>query len=129
MGRTAPSVAGFRKLFDCQLAASGPVSASPSPTTAATTNQDCRMQPRTHGRARTLIRRRPESPRRIRADMAGDAVGKRELLKEIAEARFVAGEVWEVLGIGPLQINVRQNGLAAMSRTGDVDHIQVMPAD
>ena len=33
MGSTAPSRAGFRNLFECQLPASGPVSASPSPTT------------------------------------------------------------------------------------------------
>src|SRR4051795_10339624 len=38
MGSTAPSVAGFRNLLECQLVASGPVSASPSPTTQATTN-------------------------------------------------------------------------------------------
>jgi hypothetical protein len=37
MGSTAPSVTGFRNLFECQLVASGPVSASPSPTTHATT--------------------------------------------------------------------------------------------
>ena len=36
MGRTTPSVTGFRNLFECQLVASGPVSASPSPTTQAT---------------------------------------------------------------------------------------------
>src|SRR3982750_1194345 len=36
MGSTAPSVAGFRNLFECQLVASGPVSASPSPTTQHT---------------------------------------------------------------------------------------------
>ena len=35
-GSTAPSVAGFRNFAQCQLAASGPVSASPSPTTAKT---------------------------------------------------------------------------------------------
>ena len=37
IGRTAPSRRGLRNLFECQLAASGPVSASPSPTTQATT--------------------------------------------------------------------------------------------
>ena len=37
MGRTAPSVAGSRNLLECQEVASGPVSASPSPTTQATT--------------------------------------------------------------------------------------------
>ena len=36
MGSTAPSVAGLRNLFACQLVASGPVSASPSPITQAT---------------------------------------------------------------------------------------------
>jgi len=36
MGSTAPSRAGFRKSTPVQLPASGPVSASPSPTTAAT---------------------------------------------------------------------------------------------
>src|SRR6516164_2219097 len=31
MGRTAPSVAGFKNLLECQLVAKAPVSASPSP--------------------------------------------------------------------------------------------------
>jgi xylulose-5-phosphate/fructose-6-phosphate phosphoketolase len=35
MGKTAPSLAGLRNLLECQLVASGPVSASPSPTTQA----------------------------------------------------------------------------------------------
>ena len=38
MGSTAPSVAASRNLFECQAVASGPVSASPSPTTQATIN-------------------------------------------------------------------------------------------
>src|SRR5580704_3812770 len=33
MGNTAPSRAGLRNLLECQLVASAPVSASPSPTT------------------------------------------------------------------------------------------------
>src|SRR3712207_677393 len=37
MGRTAPSCTGLRNLFECQLAASAPVSASPSPMTQQTT--------------------------------------------------------------------------------------------
>jgi hypothetical protein len=34
IGRTTPSVTGFRNLLECQLVASGPVSASPSPDDA-----------------------------------------------------------------------------------------------
>jgi hypothetical protein len=37
IGSTAPSPAGSRNLLECQAVASGPVSASPSPTTQATT--------------------------------------------------------------------------------------------
>src|ERR1700733_14299737 len=36
IGRTAPSLAGFRNLLECHEVASGPVSASPSPITHAT---------------------------------------------------------------------------------------------
>ncbi len=36
IGSTTPSVTGFSILVDCQAVASGPVSASPSPTTQAT---------------------------------------------------------------------------------------------
>src|SRR5580698_566275 len=36
IGKTAPSVTGSRNLLECQAVASGPVSASPSPTTHAT---------------------------------------------------------------------------------------------
>ena len=32
IGKTIPSVFGFKNLFKCQLVARGPVSASPSPT-------------------------------------------------------------------------------------------------
>ena len=35
IGKTVPSVIGLINLFKCQLVASGPVSASPSPTTQA----------------------------------------------------------------------------------------------
>src|SRR5579864_242902 len=38
IGSTAPSRAGFRNLLACQEVARGPVSDSPSPTTAATIN-------------------------------------------------------------------------------------------
>ena len=38
IGSTTPSVTGSRNLFECQAVASGPVSASPSPTTAATSS-------------------------------------------------------------------------------------------
>ena len=37
IGRTAPSPAGSSSLFECQLVAIAPVSASPSPTTQQTT--------------------------------------------------------------------------------------------
>src|SRR5205814_6659145 len=37
IGSTAPSVSGLRNLLECHAVASGPVSASPSPTTQATT--------------------------------------------------------------------------------------------
>src|ERR1039457_702149 len=36
IGSTAPSVAGLRNLLECHAVASGPVSASPSPTQQAT---------------------------------------------------------------------------------------------
>jgi len=36
VGSTIPSVRGFTSLLDCQPVASGPVSASPSPTMAGT---------------------------------------------------------------------------------------------
>src|SRR5271157_569917 len=36
IGSTAPSLAGLRNLLECHAVASGPVSASPSPTTQAT---------------------------------------------------------------------------------------------
>ena len=50
-------VAGLRNLFECQLVASGPVSASPSPTTQATTGRDCRTPRRTRARASSRARR------------------------------------------------------------------------
>ena len=58
-----PSVAGSRNLLECHAVASGPVSASPSPTTHGPRNPDCRTPRRKRGSANSRARRpRGSSP-------------------------------------------------------------------
>ena len=54
---TAPSRMGFRNLFECQEVASGPVSASPSPTTTVTMRSGFRMLLRSRARWSIQVRR------------------------------------------------------------------------
>src|SRR5208283_2083971 len=59
-------------------------------------------------------------------DMAGNSAGKRELLEELLQARFVLGDVRIDFTPGAFEVNVAHNGRAAVTGTGDVKHIQVI---
>ena len=61
--------------------------------------------------------------------MAGDAPGKRELREEAFHALFVLGNVRIHLAIRALQVDVGDDGRAAVPRTDDKHHVQVLLLD
>src|SRR5229473_2623278 len=97
MGKTAPSWAGLRNLLECQLVASGPVSASPSPTTQAT----------------------------IRSGLS-KAAPKGELREEAFQAGLVRRNVGIDLAVRSLQVSIGDYPRSAVAGAGDVDHVQIM---
>ena len=130
MGSTAPSVAGFRNLLECQLVASGPVSASPSPTTHAH-NQVGIVE----RRAKSVHQRIAEfaafvdRPRRLRRHVAGYPVGPTELPEQPLDSVAVLLDVGIDLGVGTFQVGVGHQPRTAMSRPDDVNHVQIALAD
>src|ERR1017187_2900512 len=86
IGSTAPSVAGLRNLLECHAVASGPVSASPSPTTQAT------IKPGLSNTApNEWLSESPNSPPlvdragRLGRRMAGYPPGKRKLNEKLPQ--------------------------------------------
>src|SRR6185312_13082340 len=86
---TAPSRAGSRNLFECQLVASAPVSASPSPIT-----QQTKRSGLSNTAPNACSSEYPSSPPSwmepgVWRHMAGDDARKRELFEEPLHPRFV----------------------------------------
>jgi hypothetical protein len=95
-------------LFECQLVASGPVSASPSPITHATMQiRDCRTPHRkratTNSRARRLRGSSPASPAR----RGSECRRERELLEKPPQPVDVFRHVRVILAYGTFEIRVR----------------------
>ena len=67
-----------------------------------------------------------DGTRRFRRHMAGDAAGERELLEQFLHALFVSGDVGIHLGVGAVQPILRHHGIAAVTGTGKVNHIQII---
>jgi hypothetical protein len=61
--------------------------------------------------------------------MAGNTVGKRELLEEPPQTCLIPREVRKNFGVSSFQIGVRQNRLAAMTSAGHANHIQIVFPD
>jgi hypothetical protein len=57
------------------------------------------------------------------ADVAGHAAGCRELAEEPPQARSVLRHLRVDLGVGAFEVQVRQDGRSAVTRTGQVDHL------
>ena len=131
MGRAAPSVAGLRTCLHCQEVASGPVSASP------VANSDRRDQlgiveysAERHGEYR-----KPSSPPSLiepgvsGAQWLGTPPGKENCLNSFC----MPASSWEILGIdlavGAVHIIVGDIEVAARSRAGEKDQIQIVALD
>src|SRR5262245_36395804 len=61
--------------------------------------------------------------------MAGDTAGERELLEKALHPRNVFRDIGVVLGVRPLQVDVDDERRAPMTRTRDINHIQIMLFD
>ena len=116
--------------MECQLVASGPVSASPSPMTQAATRSGLsKTAPvRVHERVSELAAF-VDRARRGRSCMARDAARKRELAKELAQAVLVARDVRVELGVGPLEVRARDHCRSAVARPAHEDGIEVEALD
>ncbi len=108
MGSTAPSVAGLRNLLECQLVASGPVSASPSPTTQATIRLGLsNAAPYACTKRVAEFAAFVDGAGCLRRDVAGNAVGPAELAEEALDAVAILLDVRIDLGVGAFEIGVR----------------------
>ena len=67
--------------------------------------------------------------RRRRRDMAGNPAGKRELLEQLFQPGFVLADVRINLTLGAFEVNVAHDRRAAVTGTGDVEHVQVILLD
>ncbi len=117
-------------LFECQLAASGPVSASPSPTTQQTSSSRV-VERRTVGVQQSRSpARRPRGSSRASPERrgSGSPPGTRT-------AGTTAGSPprrgrWRIdLAVGPLQVSVGHQPRAAMTRASHIDRVQIATAD
>ena len=121
---------GFRNLLECQEVASGPVSASPSPTTTLTIRSG--IVERGAEGVRDAVAQFAafvNGARNLGRAMAPQLSWKRKSAEEFEQARFVVALRRVDLRIGPFQIAIRDHGRSAVSRTRDVDHVQVVFAD
>ena len=61
--------------------------------------------------------------------MAGNAARKRELQEELLQPRFILTDVRIDLAVGSLQVCIADHRRTSVSRTGNVDHVEVMRFD
>src|SRR4051812_21634746 len=68
-------------------------------------------------------------PGRLRSDVAWNAAGKRELPKQSLHASNVFGDLAVVLAVRAFEVSVRNHRGSAVTRTCDVDHVEVVTTD
>ena len=123
--------AGLRNLLPCQPVASGPVSASPSPTTQAT----IRVRVVEGGTVGMATRHSPThrlrecEPGVSGATWLGMPPGNENCVNSSLQARFVLADVRVDLAVRPFEIGVGNQGRTAVPGTGDVEHVQVVALD
>ena len=61
--------------------------------------------------------------------MAGDATGEGKLLAQALQAGNVLADIGVHFAIGTLQIGVGDEEIAAVARTGDQNHVQIILID
>ena len=65
----------------------------------------------------------------FRGDVAGNATGKGELEEQPCQSGLVPGDRRIDLAVGALEVGVADDRRPAVPGPGDVDHVEVMPAD
>ena len=129
IGSTAPSRRGLRNLLPCHPVASGPVSASPSPTTHATTRSGLSNAAPCAWRARSRARRPRGSSRASRARRgSGSRPGTRTAGRACAAPPRRGRRASRARCTCPRGTRSRPSR-AAVPRAADVDHAQVARAD
>ena len=130
IGRTAPSVAGFRNLFECQLVASGS-GFRLAVADDAGDDQIGIVERRAIGVRQRIAKLAAlvDRARRLRRDVARDPAGKRKLREQPLHPGLVLRDVRVDLAVGPLEIGVRDQRRPAMPGAGDVDHVEVVFLD
>src|ERR1019366_9081118 len=58
--------------------------------------------------------------------VAGDSSGKRKLNKELSQPGLILADVGIDLAVSALEVSVAHDGGAAVSRAGDVNHVEVV---
>ena len=66
---------------------------------------------------------------RLRRDVAGNAAGKRKLQKQLLQSGFVLADVRIDLAVRALEVSVANERRTAVSRSADVDHVEVVFLD
>src|SRR5262249_35630377 len=61
--------------------------------------------------------------------VAWNAAWKGELLEQALHPFFILRNVWVNLAVGPLEVSVGHKPRSAVTRAGDVDHVEVMLVD
>ncbi len=64
--------------------------------------------------------------RAFRRYMAWNSSGKRKLKEELPKSGLILADIGIDLAVGALEIGVAHDGRAAVPRTGDVNHVQVV---
>ena len=70
-----------------------------------------------------------DGARGLRGNVAGNAARERKLLEQALHALGVLADVRVNLAVGALEIGVRHKEVAAVTRTGQQDHIQIILLD
>src|SRR5271156_995728 len=67
--------------------------------------------------------------RRSRRNMAGNPTGKRELREQLFQPGFILADVGINLAVGAFEVNITHDRRAAVTGTGDVEHVKVILFD
>jgi hypothetical protein len=123
-------VAGLRNLFECQLVASGPVSASPSPTDGGHDEVGV-VERRAVGVTQCVAQLAAfvNGAGRFGRNVTGDAARERELFEQLLHPFLVLRDVRVNLAVGAFEPGVRHNARPAVTGADDVNHIHVALLD
>ena len=121
---------GLRNLLLCQLVASGPVSASPSPTITRLIRSGI-VEDRPVGvrDAVAELAALVDAAGRFGRGVAADAAGEGELLEEALHSRQVFALVRIDLGIRSFEICLGQDGRRPVPGAADIDRVEVVLFD